>query len=107
MMTYKGYDAHIEYSDEDECLTGRLMGIADIVTFHGESVKEIEKAFHESVDHYLAFCAERGKNPNKPYSGKFVLRLRPEQHAAIATAAAREGKSLNAWAAERLRVGNE
>lgn len=103
-MTYKGYDAHIDFSTEDGCLIGRLMGIADIVIFHGDSVAQIEQAFHESVDHYLEFCAERGGAPNKPYSGKFLLRLPPEQHAAIAQAAARAGVSLNAWVAERLRV---
>jgi len=106
-MTYKGYEAHIEYSAEDERLIGRVMGIADIVTFHGASVAEIEQAFQQSVDHYLAFCAERGEDPNKPYSGKFLVRLPAEQHAAIAAAAARAGQSLNAWVVERLRLTPE
>ena len=101
-MAYKGYSARIEYSDEDECFVGRVAGIRDIISFHGESVEEIRHAFKEAMDFYLATCAERGETPNKPYSGKLMLRVPPEVHAAVATAAEVSGKSINQWAAEML-----
>ena len=99
-MTYKGYAARIEYSDEDGCLVGHIAGISDIVGFHGDSVGEIRTAFQEAVDDYLAGCVEHGIAPKKPYSGKIMVRVQPEVHARAAMTAAASGKSLNAWAAE-------
>ena len=101
-MTYQGYAARIEYSDEDACFVGRVAGIRDIISFHGESVDEIRHAFTKAMDFYLATCAERGETPNKLYSGKLMLRVPPEVHAAVATAAEVSGKSINQWAAEML-----
>ncbi len=99
-MTYKGYIAKIEYSDEDECLVGRISGIRQIITFHGDSVKQIKKAFEEAIDFYLDTCAERKEEPEKPFTGRFVVRVSPELHSAIAAAAKREHKSINAWIAD-------
>jgi predicted HicB family RNase H-like nuclease len=99
-MTYKGYSAHIEYSDEDGCFVGRVAGIRDIITFHGESVQDIKHAFEEAVDFYLESCSARGEVPNKPFTGRFVVRVSPELHNAIAEAAKKNHKSINAWVAE-------
>ena len=99
-MTYRGYSARIEYSDEDGCFVGRVAGIRDIIVFHGESVQEIKRAFEEAVDFYLESCAARGEAPNKPFSGRFVVRVSPELHRAIAMAAKRDRKSINAWVSE-------
>lgn len=99
-MTYKGYAARIEYSDEDGCFVGRIAAIEDIVAFHGESVAEIRAAFEEAVEDYLNACSAHGIEPKKPYSGKILVRVRPEVHARAAMTAAASGKSLNAWAAE-------
>jgi predicted HicB family RNase H-like nuclease len=99
-MTYKGYTARIEFDAEDRIFFGRLIG--DMVTFHGETVDELETAFKEAVDHYLDTCAKLGDEPNKPYSGKLTLRISPSVHAAIATAAETSGKSLNKWVADLL-----
>jgi predicted HicB family RNase H-like nuclease len=101
-MTYRGYFAHIEFDAEDRVFFGRLAGIRDIITFHGETVDELEAAFKEAVDDYLATCAKLGESPNKPYSGKLTLRIPPSVHAAIATAAETSGKSLNKWVADIL-----
>ena len=101
-MMYKDYAARIDYSDDDGCFVGRIAGIRDIITFHGETVAELRRAFEEAVDFYLTTCAERGEIPNKPYSGKLVLRIPPEVHAHAAMMAAAHGKSLNQWAAEVL-----
>lgn len=104
-MTYKGYVGTVEYSEEDACLFGRIAGISDIITYEGESVAEIRQAFEDAVDDYLEHCAVTGKEPNKPYSGKFVLRIDPGLHARLAVKAQASGKSLNQYAAEVLAHG--
>ena len=104
-MSYKGYPGTVEYSEEDACLFGRIAGISDIITYEGESLAEIRKAFEDSVDDYLKHCAETGKKPNKPYSGKFVLRIDPSLHARLAVKAQANGISLNQYAAEMLAHG--
>ncbi len=102
MMKYKNYVAIAEFDDVADIFHGEVINIRDVITFQGKTVKELHKAFENSVDDYLAFCAKRGENPDKPFSGQFVLRLNPEQHRLIAIAAKRESKSLNAWAREHL-----
>jgi len=82
-MMHKGYSARIEYSDEDGCFIGRVSGIRDIITFHGESVQDIRQAFEEAVNFYLESCAERGETPNKPFTGRLMVRLSPELHSAL------------------------
>ena len=101
-MTHKGYAASIEYSDDDECFIGHIAGIKDRVGFHGESVAELKEAFHEAVEDYLETCAAVGKEPQKPYSGKLMLRIPPELHATIATVAQVNGQSINQWISRAL-----
>lgn len=103
-MTYKGYAARVEYSEDDGCFIGHIAGIRDLIGFHGESVTELRAAFHEAVDDYLDTCAKLGQKPNYPYSGQFRLRLNPELHAKAAIAAETKGKSLNAWIAEVIEA---
>ena len=80
-----------------------IAGIKDIVGFHGDTVADLKVAFAEAVDDYLETCAQVGKSPQKPYSGKLMLCLSPETHAAVATAAELSGKSINQWASEALK----
>ena len=101
-MTYKGYIGQVTLDEEAGIIHGQVLNTRDIITFQGRTVKELRKALKDSIEDYLAFCAERGEDPDKPLSGKFVLRINPELHRAVAIAAAREGKSLNKWVAERL-----
>jgi len=101
-MTYKGYAARIEYSDEDQSFVGHITAIQDVVGFHGESVSELRAAFEEAVDDYLETCAKLNRPPQKPYSGKLMLRIPPDIHAAVAIAAEVSGKSINQWATERF-----
>lgn len=102
VMTYNGYTAIIEYDDRDKILVGRLAGIRDVVSFHGETVAELEAAFHEAVDDYVAACKQLGQSPEKPTSGKLMLRVPPEVHKAALIAAQASGASLNQWAAKVL-----
>ncbi|MDH4318329.1 MAG: type II toxin-antitoxin system HicB family antitoxin [Desulfobulbaceae bacterium] len=102
-MSYKGYPARIEYNDEDRCFVGRVVGIKDIITFQGNCVDELRESFKEAIDTYLDNCHRQGKNPKKPYSGKFMLRIPTDIHAAIAKAADSSGKSLNQWVTDLLK----
>lgn len=101
-LTYQGYAARIEFSSEDECFIGHIAGIQDTVGFHGESVSELKEAFEEAVKDYLETCKAVEKSPQKPYSGKLMLRLKPEIHAAVASAAELSGVSINQWASDAL-----
>ena len=101
-LTYQGYAARIEFSSEDECFIGHIAGIQDTVGFHGESVSELKEAFEVAVEDYLEACKVAGKTPLKPYSGKLMLRLKPEIHAAVAIAAELSGLSINQWASDAL-----
>lgn len=101
-MKYLGYTARIEFDDRDNLFVGRLLGISDVIGFHADNVAGLRTAFEEAVDDYLDTCAAIGKKPEKPASGKLLLRVSPELHAAALVKAQAVGKSLNQWAAEVL-----
>ncbi len=101
-LSYKGYAAHIQFDAEDRIFFGRIVGIADIVSFHGDSVDELVRAFEEAVDDYIVMSATLGRPAQKPASGKLMLRVPPEVHAAATVAAQASGKSLNQWATEAI-----
>jgi predicted HicB family RNase H-like nuclease len=102
-MNYKGYFARVEFDPEDHIFVGHIVGIRDVVGFHGESVVELEAAFREAVDDYLVACKELNQEPNKPYSGRLMLRIPMDLHASVAAAAEAKGKSINKWVAGVLR----
>ena len=103
MMKYKGYIGHVEYDDDAKIFHGEVVGLKDIITFQGKSVDELEQAFKDSVNDYLAWCKERGEKPEKTFSGTFNLRIPPDLHAKIALQAQMAGLSLNSYVTERLR----
>jgi predicted HicB family RNase H-like nuclease len=102
-MTYRSYTATVEFDPDDRILVGRVRDIDDIVVFHGESVAEFELAFHAAIDDYVAACEKLGQAPEKPASGRLMLRVTPAVHAAALKAAARTDQSLNRWAEDVLR----
>ena len=102
-MIYQNYLARVEYDPADKIFVGHIVGIRDIVGFHGSTVEELESAFHEAVEHYLEVCGKIGQQPQRSYSGKLTLRIPPEIHMAVATAAETNRKSINQWAADVLR----
>ena len=104
MMEYKGYVGKVEFDDEAGIFHGEVRDTRDVITFQGRSVDELKTAFQESIDDYLAFCKQRGEEPNKPFSGQFVTRIPPELHRQVNLAASISGKSLNAWVAEQLQA---
>lgn len=102
VMKYRGYLARIDYEPDAHVFAGRLLGMSEPITFHGASADELRADFEFAVDHYLAECEKMGQKPEKPASGRMLLRLPPDVHAAAMVAAAAEGKSLNQWVAEQL-----
>ena len=102
MMKYKGYQAIFKYDDETEIFHGEVIGTRDVIFFEGTSVEELNREFRFSIDDYLALCAERGQEPDKPFSGRIPLRISPDVHRAANAVAKSEGKSLNAWLAETI-----
>ncbi len=104
MMEYKGYIGKVEIDDEVGILYGEVINVRDVITFEGESADEIQKAFQESVDDYLDFCAKRKESPEKPFSGKFILRLPAELHRKAYIQAKLADKSLNGWVTEILET---
>ena len=101
-MSYKGYTTSMAFDTEDKIIVGRVQDVDDIISFHGESVSEFESNFHAAIEDYLAASKELGSAPEKPASGKVMLRIAPEVHAAALKAAAKSGTSLNKWAESAL-----
>ena len=97
MMEYKGYLGIVEFDAEARIFHGDIINTRDVITFQGTTVKEIEKAFKESIDDYITWCKEEGVEPEKPYSGKFNVRLSPELHRKIVILAKQRGISLNSF----------
>lgn len=102
MISYKGYTGTVRFDAEAEIFHGEVLGLRDVVTFQGTSVDEIKNAFEESVDDYLEYCAERGEEPDKPFSGKFLVRIDPKLHRRLHELSAGDGESLNSWLSMRL-----
>ncbi len=101
-MEYKGYLAHIQLDDEAGLFHGEVANIRDVITFQGQSVEELRQAFEDSIEDYLAFCLERGEEPNRPYTGLFTVRLSPEQHRKVVLAAEKTGQRVDMWVTEVL-----
>ncbi len=95
MMEYKGYYAHIEYSDEDNCFFGTIAGITDVISFEGNSTAELKEAFIEAVEDYFDLCKQQCKEPQKAYKGSFNVRIDPELHKRAMLTAMSDNISLN------------
>jgi len=102
-MTYAGYSARIEFDERDNLFVGRVLGLRSMISFHGKTVAELRSQFRAAVDDYLDDCKSQGISPEKPASGKLLLRVPPEVHSKALIAAQARGKSLNQWATEALQ----
>lgn len=102
-MTFRGYTARVEYDERDDIFVGRVLGLRSIISFHGRTVAELRRReFTAAIKDYLADCEEQGISPEKPASGKLLLRVPPEVHSRALIKAQAMGKSLNQWATEAL-----
>lgn len=103
MLNYKGYLGHVEFDDENEIFVGEVINTKDVITFQADTAHGLKEAFVESIDDYLEFCDERNEKPEKPFSGKFNLRIAPELHREAYVAAKHSGMSLNSWVCDVLK----
>lgn len=104
-MDYKGYTGQITTVDAKQgIIHGEVVGINDVVTFQGKTTKELLQAFRDSVDDYLDFCEELAESPEKPFSGKFLVRVPPSLHQQVSRAAKTAGESLNSWVIEAIKA---
>jgi predicted HicB family RNase H-like nuclease len=102
LIEHKGYIGRVEFDSDANIFHGEVINLRDVITFEGDSVSDLRQAFIDSVEDYLAFCAERGEDPEKPFSGKFVVRIDPELHRELYIHAKQSGVSLNRYVEEVL-----
>lgn len=103
LLEYKGYHGTVEYSAEDECLIGQVIDINGTIGYHGSSLEEIQSDFEGAVQAYLDACEAEGIDPQKPFSGKTVVRMGADLHKTVALRAAEAHTSLNAYIVSRLQ----
>lgn len=103
-LNYKGYNGSIEYSEEDELLYGKVLGINGLISYEGQTGKDLEADFKEAIDVYLANCNAKGKTPEKPFKGSFNVRIPSTLHQKAALLAMEAKISLNAFVAESIRT---
>ena len=103
MMQYKGYNGRVEFDDEADIFHGEVLGLRDVITFQGRTVDEVKQAFRDSVEDYLEYCAKRNEEPEKPFTGRLMLRIPPDIHRKVYIAAKQSGSSLNAWITQTLK----
>jgi predicted HicB family RNase H-like nuclease len=106
-MKHRGYTARIEFEERDNIFVGRVLGLHTKISFHGETVAELLSEFETAISEFLRDCNQHGVRPEKPASGKLMLRVRPEVHGAALVAAKAAGKSLNQWATEALEEASQ
>jgi len=98
-LEYKGYSGSIEYSMDDNCLHGKVIGLdkGTCITYEGNTALELYKDFKGAIDDYLDYCKEKNIKPKKSYSGTLNIRIPSETHGRIATYAENHGISINAF----------
>ncbi len=102
LLSYKNYNGTVEYSKEDGCLFGKVVGIKSLLSYEGNSIQELEQDFQMVIDDYFNDCKERGIQPEQPYKGSFNVRISPELHRTIAIYAMEHGETLNAAVEEAI-----
>lgn len=95
VLEYKGYATQVQVDLRGGRLYGKILGIVDGVSYECASPAEVEDAFHEAVDKYLAFCEKAGRRPSQPYKGLFNVRIPADQHQALDEMAMERGVILN------------
>ncbi len=101
-IEYKGYFGQFRYEDGDDAFHGIVLGLRDVIHFQGTCIAELQESLRDSVEDYLAWCDEEGIAPEKPYTGRFVVRIPPDLHRSISVQAKAQGVSLNQWVADTL-----
>jgi predicted HicB family RNase H-like nuclease len=101
-LSYKGYIGTVEFDSDDKILFGKVLGINDLVSYEGASVADLETDFKAAINDYLQMCKNKGRTPEKMFSGKFNVRIPPELHAMATIKANSRGTSLNKFVSEAI-----
>lgn len=107
MIEYKGYTSVVEFDPTLETFVGHVVDLKDQIYFEGDSVDALTESMRRAVDHYLQVCAQRREEPDRPFSGRFNVRVKTSMHRRIAAAAAGAGVSMNEWIVATLEGGLE
>ena len=102
-LEHKGYTGSIEYSQEDDLLYGKVLGVRGLISYEGQTGKNLEVDFKEAVDTYLSGCKDEGIEPEKPFKGSFNVRISSSLHRQAALEAMEAKVSLNNYVAEAIR----
>ena len=102
LLEYKGYYGTVEFSLEDQVLHGKVIGINGLLSYEGETIRELENDFHDVIDEYLADCKANNLVPQKSYKGSFNVRIEPRLHHDLAILAEKKGELLNQLVSEAL-----
>lgn len=103
MLEYKGFYGTVEFSENDNILFGKVIGINSLISYEGDSVKTLREDFEGAVDDYLEMCETNGVEPEKTYKGSFNVRISPELHKNLALFAASHGETLNSTVEEAIK----
>jgi predicted HicB family RNase H-like nuclease len=96
-LEYKDFVGSVNFSEDDDVFFGKIEGINALVTFEGQTVQELKRAFHDAVSDYLELCKAKGIRPQKTYTGVLNVRLTPEIHRRAAMIATKNGTTLNGF----------
>ncbi len=102
VLYYQDFIGSVHYSAEDTVFYGKIEGVNDLVTFEGESVEELTRAFEEAVEDYIDLCSRTGKPLRKSYKGSFNVRIDPDLHRKAVLAAQKRGVSLNRFVRQAI-----
>lgn len=102
-MTINGVKAIISYDSDIDLFRGEFIGLNGGADFYASDAEGLRREGELSLKVFIDACKEDGVEPIKAYSGKFVLRISPDDHASATLAATALGKSLNQWASEVLK----
>ena len=101
-MEYKGYIGSVEFSEKDGIFYGKVMGIRALISYEGETAKQLVSDFHDSVDAYLELCNAKGTEPEKAYKGSFNVRVSPDIHKRAVVYATTHNTTLNSFVEHAL-----
>ena len=102
-MEYKGYLGSVEFSEEDALFYGKVLGVRALISYEGQTARELLEDFHGAVDDYLTACEEEGTKPEIAYKGSLNVRLGSDLHRRAAIYALSHGQSLNSFIEAAVR----
>lgn len=95
ILEHKGYHGSVEVDLERGVVRGKILFIADLVTYEADTPAQLKAEFEAAIEDYLETCVELGRKPLQPASGTFNVRTPPELHREAQVRALKDGVSMN------------